>query len=51
MMENNVKFVDFSKFCRSCKHWNDGKEDDICDECLEVSGREGTEKPERFEEN
>lgn len=44
------KLVRFDKYCPNCEYWNDGVEIQYCDDCLEESVREGTEKPVRYEE-
>lgn len=47
--DSEIKEVRFDKYCPSCKHWNNGKEVVWCDDCLEESMREGTEKPIKWE--
>lgn len=44
------KFVDFHVYCKKCKHRDKDEKLDPCNECLEVGMREGTAKPEFFEE-
>lgn len=51
MEDINYKEVNYAKFCRKCKHWNNGSEENAaCAECLEEFYRDGTEKPVRYEE-
>jgi hypothetical protein len=50
MINTQYKFVDFKKYCKLCKHEKKNDYQDPCNECLEVAAREGSEKPEYFEE-
>lgn len=50
MIEAQYKFVDFKKYCKLCKHEKKDEKLDPCNECLEVGMREGTSKPEYYEE-
>ena len=43
------KEVRFDKYCQTCKNWDGGKENPICDDCLEEFMREGTEVPLKWE--
>ena len=51
MSDSELKEVRFDVYCRSCKYHKYREEQDPCNECLEVGMREGTEKPENWEEN
>lgn len=44
------KIVDFEQYCPLCKYSDRPEKCDPCNECLEVGGNEGTDKPVRFEE-
>lgn len=46
----NKKFVAFEAYCKKCKYEELDGWKDPCNECLTVGGREGTEKPLKFEE-
>ena len=46
----NTKFVAFEKYCEKCKHAEASPTADPCNDCLSIGGRDGTEKPEYFEE-
>lgn len=49
--DSELKETRYDKYCKSCKYWDDGKEHTVqCDDCLEESMREGTEKPLNWEE-
>lgn len=50
MSNTNQHIVDYFKFCRKCKHWDKGKESDICSDCLEQNVRESSRKPVHYEE-
>lgn len=47
-MNNNVKFVDYFRYCASCEHWNKPECEDPCDECLTLPAREDSRKPEYY---
>ena len=50
MGDPDLKQVRFDKYCKLCR-WDEKKEAyDPCNNCLEIGMREGTEKPEYFEE-
>lgn len=49
MGDSELKEVRFAIYCRSCKHQKLHEKQDPCNDCLEVSMREGTEKPEFWE--
>lgn len=44
------RFVDFEKYCKTCKHKNKGEDEDPCWDCLEIPVREDSRKPEHYEE-
>ncbi len=48
-MNDDLMFVDFEKYCNSCKHKDLDERKDPCNECLGVPARQGTEKPEKWE--
>ena len=47
--DSQMKEVDF-KYCQSCKYRDRSQGLDPCNECLEIGMREGTSKPEKWEE-
>lgn len=47
-MSNNVKFVDYFRYCASCEHWDKQESESPCDECLELPAREDSHKPEYY---
>lgn len=47
--DSELKETRFDKYCETCKYWAEGKEIPWCDECLEESMRQGTEKPLKWE--
>jgi hypothetical protein len=49
-MEPKTKFVDFNQYCPKCKYKDVTPTADPCNNCLTVPAREGTRKPEKFEE-
>ena len=50
MGDPELKEVRFNKYCKKCR-WDDRNEVyDPCNDCLEISMREGTEKPYYYEE-
>lgn len=44
------KEVDFFQYCKKCKHKNVPQDQEPCTYCLDVSARENTKVPEKFEE-
>lgn len=48
-MEDNLKFVEFNKYCPTCKYNDTWEVKDPCDECLAVSARYGSEIPEKYD--
>ena len=49
-MDSDNKEVRFDIYCQTCKHKDLNEVKDPCNDCLAVSIREGTEKPDRWEE-
>lgn len=49
MGNSELKEVNFTKYCFRCKYDTLNEKLDPCNKCLEVSMREGTEVPERYE--
>lgn len=49
-MENQYKFVDFKKYCETCKHKNVKENLDPCCECLDYGANVDSDKPVRYEE-
>ena len=49
--DSELKEVRFDIWCQKCRHRNKNEAQDPCNECLEVGMREGSEKPENWEEN
>lgn len=49
-MIEQLHIVDFDKYCPNCKHFEKSEAESPCDDCLEVSARYGSRKPERWEE-
>lgn len=47
-MDEIRHIVDFARYCRTCAHENKKENESPCDECLEVSARENSRKPERW---
>ena len=44
-MYDNVKFVEFNKWCPKCKYANRSEKSDPCNECLDIGANEETSKP------
>lgn len=47
-MYDNVHFVDFENYCKTCEYEKKKETDSPCNECLDTCAREGTYKPERW---
>lgn len=47
----NAKEVYFDVYCQHCKYYGLDAEYDPCNECLGIGAREGSHRPEYFEEN
>jgi hypothetical protein len=48
-MEDRYKFVEYEKYCNQCKFKDTPDDEEPCDECLTISGRLYSHKPEKFE--
>lgn len=48
--EDSKKFVRFDKYCEKCKYAKKSPTNDPCNDCLGIGAREGTEKPQYYEE-
>lgn len=46
----DIRIVDFEKYCKTCKHENVDEVMDPCNECLGYPFRDQSEKPEKWEE-
>lgn len=49
-MFERTKIADFDKYCKKCKHWEKGENEDPCFDCLCDSVNYNTHKPTKFEE-
>lgn len=49
-MEEKAHIVDFEKYCPECKHYDKKENEQPCDQCLGISARMNSRKPERWEE-
>ena len=53
-MDNNLKFVEYDKYCNKCINYkeneNDPEKDCKCDECLAVPALPNSHKPLNFKE-
>ena len=49
-MENQMRIVDFEKYCETCKHKKLEEKLDPCNECLDNPVNEDSEKPVCWEE-
>jgi len=50
-MDENIKFVEFEKFCKDCKYYNKDESEEPCYECLTNPVNEGSIKPVRYKED
>lgn len=50
-MENELKLVEFDKWCDTCVYFNTDESKDPCNECLTITARENSHKPEFWKEN
>lgn len=50
MSDYGFKIVDFATYCKKCKHLDKKEDETPCDECLKISARIGSKKPERWVE-
>lgn len=48
-MGNNIQFVDFEKYCKTCKHKKEKDIADPCNECLDISAKDSSGKPIKWE--
>ena len=48
-MENRELFVEFDKYCKTCKHESLKENEPPCDECLEHPVNLDSHKPYRYE--
>ncbi len=49
MNDGKTKFVDFDKYCKTCKHQKLKEEQPPCDECLEYATNEYSHRPVKWE--
>lgn len=49
-MEQDYLFVDFKKYCETCKHKSTEETEDPCNECLENPMNLYSQKPVKWEE-
>lgn len=49
-MFERTKIADFDKYCKSCKYWEKGENEDPCWDCLCDSVNYNTHKPTKYEE-
>lgn len=45
----NIKFCDFHKYCKLCKHYKKKETEEPCFSCMEEPINEGTAKPVNWE--
>lgn len=50
MIEENMKLVDYDKYCPFCVHVKEPDEDNVCHFCLQEPARQYSHKPLNFEE-
>ena len=50
MGRNDTQFIDFFKYCATCKYKDTDEIDDPCNECLDIGAKEGSGIPEKYEE-
>ena len=48
-MEDNMKFVDFERYCKTCIHKKKKEEEDPCWACLAEPARPESQKPVNYE--
>lgn len=46
----DIEFVDFEKYCKTCKHRDLIESKDPCNECLDNPVNYNSEKPVKYEE-
>lgn len=49
-MDDNYKFVDFDKYCKTCKHYDLNDVDDPCFDCLDKPTNLNSHKPVYYED-
>lgn len=49
-MDDNMKIVEFNKYCYICKYKDKDESEEPCAECLSISARLNSYKPEKFKE-
>lgn len=49
-MEEKMRIVEFGEYCDKCKHADKSESEDPCWDCLSIPAREGSSRPEYFEE-
>lgn len=49
MNNGETKFVDFRRYCKTCKHSKLREDQEPCDECLEYPVNEYSHKPVKWE--
>lgn len=50
-MENQMKFVEFDKYCDKCAHKETNEWEEPCNECLSNIVNENSHKPVNFKED
>lgn len=48
-MSNDIQFVDFETYCKTCKYEVVKETHDPCNECLDICAKESSNKPEKWE--
>ena len=48
--EENMKIVNYEKYCKTCKNEKESPDSDVCNECLSEPARHYTSKPLKWEE-
>ena len=49
METDNMKFVEFDKYCKTCEHSKKKEHEDPCFDCLAEPARVETHKPLKYE--
>jgi len=47
---DDMHFVDFEKYCKKCRNKDKAENENPCDECLDISVRSQSRKPQYYEE-
>ena len=50
MNNENMKIVEFDKYCKTCQHGKKKESEDPCYECLAEPARQYSHKPLKYEE-